>query len=79
MGLGNRGRNNSLPPKHSHRREFSDRGWFHNYDDIDVAMKDWLRDYNRYRPHGSLGFKSPDGFAGKAVDHRAHLLTLIAA
>ena len=61
------------------RREFADRWWFHNYDDIDVAMGDWLRDYNRYRPHGSLGFKTPEEFAGKPVDRRAHLLTLVAA
>ena len=61
------------------RREFADRWWFHNYDDIAVAMGDWLWDYNRYRPHGSLGFKTPDEFAGKPVDRRAHLLTLVAA
>ena len=61
------------------RREFADRWWFHNYDDIAVAMGDWLRDYNRYRPHGSLGFKTPEEFAGKPVDRRAHLLTLVAA
>jgi len=61
------------------RREFADRWWFHNYDDIAVAMGDWLRDYNRYRPHGSLGFKTPEEFAGKPIDRRAHLLTLVAA
>jgi transposase InsO family protein len=61
------------------RREFADRWWFHNYDDIAVAMGDWLWDYNRYRPHGSLGFKTPYEFAGKPVDRRAHLLTLVAA
>ncbi len=61
------------------RREFADRWWFHNYDDIAVAMGDWLWDYNRYRPHGSLDFKTPDEFAGKPVDRRAHLLTLVAA
>jgi transposase InsO family protein len=61
------------------RREFADRWWFHNYDDIAVAMGDWLWDYNRYRPHGSLGFMTPDEFAGKPVDRRAHLLTLVAA
>ena len=32
------------------RREFADRWWFHNYDDIAVAMGDWLWDYNRYPP-----------------------------
>ena len=42
-------------------------------------MGDWLWDYNRDRPHGSLGFKTPDEFAGKPVDRRAHLLTLVAA
>jgi putative transposase len=51
----------------------------YNYDDIAVAMGDWLWDYNRYRPHGSLGFKTPEEFAGKPVDRRAHLLTLVAA
>jgi transposase InsO family protein len=61
------------------RREFSDRWWFHNYDDIYVAMGDWLWDNNRYRPRGSLGFKTPYEFAGKPVDRRAHLLTLVAA
>ena len=61
------------------RREFADRWWFHNYDDIAVAMGDWLWDYNRDRPHGSLGFKTPYEFAGKPVDRRAHLLTLVAA
>jgi putative transposase len=60
------------------RKEFSDRWYFHNYDDIMVAMNDWLLDYNRYRPHGSLGFMTPDEFAGKPVDRRAHLLTLVA-
>ncbi len=50
----------------------------HNYDDIQVAMDDWLLDYNRYRPHGSLGLMTPDEFAGKPVDRRAHLLTLVA-
>jgi len=59
------------------RREFSDRWFFHNYDDIQVAMDDWLLDYNRHRPHGSLGLLTPDEFAGKPVDRRAHLLTLI--
>ena len=60
------------------RKEFSDRWYFHNYDDIMVAMDDWLLDYNRYRPHGSLGLMTPDEFAGKPVDRRAHLLTLVA-
>ena len=60
------------------RKEFSDRWYFHNYDDIQVAMDDWLLDYNRYRPHGSLGLMTPDEFAGKPVDRRAHLLTLVA-
>lgn len=59
------------------RREFSDRWYFHNYDDIQVAMDDWLLDYNRHRPHGSLGLLTPDEFAGRPVDRRAHLLTLI--
>ena len=61
------------------RWEFTDRWWFHNYDDIAVAMGDWLWDCNRYRPHGSLGFKTPYKFARKPVDRRAHLLTLVAA
>jgi putative transposase len=60
------------------RKEFSDRWYFHNFDDIQVAMDDWLLDYNRYRPHGSLGLMTPDEFAGKPVDRRAHLLTLVA-
>ena len=55
------------------RKEFSDRWYFHNYDDIQVAMDDWLLDYNRYRPHGSLGLMTHDEFAGKPVDRRAHL------
>lgn len=60
------------------RKEFSDRWYFHNFDDIQVAMDDWLLDYNRYRSHGSLGLMTPDEFAGKPVDLRAHLLTLVA-
>jgi len=56
-----------------------DRWWFHNHDDIQVAMDDWLRDYNRYRPHESLGLMTPDEFAGKAVDRRAYLVNLVAS
>ena len=61
------------------RKEFSDRWYFHNLDDIEVVMGDWLFDYNRYRPHGSIGLMTPDEFAGLAVDRRAHLLILIGA
>lgn len=55
------------------RQEFSDRWYFHDYDDIEIAMEDWLLAYNRWRPSGSLDLMTLDEFAGKLIDRLAHL------
>ena len=57
------------------RREFADRWWFHNYDDIAVAMGDWLWDYNRYPPHGAIGCLTPDELKGGTPGLRPSVLT----
>jgi transposase InsO family protein len=57
------------------RREFADRWWFHSYDDIAVAMGDWLWDYNCYRPHGAIGYLTPDELMGGTPGLRPSVLT----
>ena len=57
------------------RREFADRWWFHNYDDIAVAMGDWLWDYNCYRPHEAIGSLTPDELMGGTPGLRPSVLT----
>lgn len=40
---------------------------FHSLTEVQVLADDWRIEYNSYRPHGSLGFRSPEAF-------RAHWL-----
>jgi transposase InsO family protein len=33
-----------------------------------VVIEDWRQDYNRYRPHSSLGMRAPAVFAASLAD-----------
>jgi len=57
------------------RREFADWWWFHNYDDIAVAMGDWLWDYNRYPPPWRHRLPHPRRTQGGTPGLRPSVLT----
>lgn len=41
--------------------------WFMSLSDARVKIDQWRREYNEYRPHYSLGFKTPMEFADEAT------------
>ena len=41
------------------RKELLNANVFHNLTEVRQRIEEWLEDYNRYRPHESLGYRSP--------------------
>jgi putative transposase len=37
--------------------------WFLSLEDAKLKIETWRRDYNEYRPHSSLGYRTPQDFA----------------
>jgi putative transposase len=52
----------------SFRDECLRTNWFLSMDDAKEKIETWRRDYNEYRPHSSLGNKTPLEFAGSQGD-----------
>ncbi len=50
--------------------------WFLSLEDARTKIEAWRRDYNGYRPHGSLGDLSPDTFAETQRSETADSLLL---
>lgn len=46
------------------RDEFLNVSWFRNLFDARRQAVEWRRDYNEVRPHSSLGYRTPQAFAG---------------
>lgn len=44
------------------RDECLNENWFTSLQDAKEKIEEWRKDYNRYRPHSSLGNKSPEEF-----------------
>lgn len=44
--------------------------WFTNLQDAQLTIESWRRDYNEYRPHTSLGHRTPAEFA-RTIDSKA--------
>ena len=47
------------------RDECLESNWFLSLDDAKDKIETWRRDYNEYRPHSSLGYKTPADFAAR--------------
>jgi putative transposase len=47
------------------REECLNEHWFLNLDDARETIEGWRIDYNRVRPHSSLGYLTPEEFATK--------------
>jgi putative transposase len=45
--------------------------WFRSRAEAKVVIETWRRHYNEVRPHSSLGYLTPAGFAAKIMDHDA--------
>jgi putative transposase len=43
--------------------------WFLSLDEARVVTEAWRDDYNRVRPHGTLGNRTPSGFARPVAGH----------
>ena len=48
--------------------------WFLSLDDARQKIEQWRQDYNRFRPHSSLGNITPDEFAERACQSRKPIL-----
>jgi putative transposase len=48
----------------SFRDECLNINWFLSMEDARVKIEDWRRDYNEFRPHTSLGERTPSEFLG---------------
>jgi putative transposase len=57
------------------RDECLNQHWFLSLDEARVVTEAWREDYNRVRPHGALGNRTPSEFA-RPVDGHAHLPAL---
>jgi len=61
----------------SFRDECLRTNWFLSLDDAKEKIETWRRDYNEYRPHSSLGNRTPLEFAGSQGDlNEAKILKL---
>jgi putative transposase len=49
------------------RREFLNDHWFTSFQEARDIIEAWRLEYNRDRPHGSLGDLTPEEFATKAT------------
>jgi len=49
----------------SFREECLQTHWFLSLEDAKLKIETWRRDYNEYRPHSSLGYRTPLDFAAK--------------
>ena len=58
----------------SFRDECLNTHWFLSLDDARQKIEQWRRDYNRYRPHSSLGNKTPEEFVQETCQSRKSLL-----
>ena len=47
------------------RDECLQSNWFLSLDDAKDKIETWRRDYDEYRPHSSLGYKTPADFAAR--------------
>lgn len=45
------------------RQECLNQNWFLNLDDAKSKIETWREEYNSYRPHSSLRYKTPEEFA----------------
>jgi putative transposase len=57
------------------RDECLNQHWFLSLDEARAVTEAWREDYNRVRPHGALGNRTPSEFA-RPVDGHAHLPAL---
>jgi putative transposase len=58
------------------RRELLDREQFYTLSEARVVFAEWIDDYNAYRPHGAIGYLSPDETMGAEPAPWPHGLTL---
>jgi len=49
------------------RDELLNREVFHSVKETKVLVEDWRLEYNHYRPHSSLGYKTPAQFAASCI------------
>lgn len=45
------------------RQECLNQNWFLNLEDAKSKIEKWREEYNGYRPHSSIGYKTPEEFA----------------
>jgi putative transposase len=45
------------------RDECLNASWFHNLNDAKRKIEQWRNEYNRERPHSSLGYRTPEEYA----------------
>jgi transposase InsO family protein len=57
------------------RRELLDREQFYTLSEARVVFAGWIDDYNAYRPHGAIGYLTPDEFTGREPGLRPSGLT----
>jgi len=50
----------------SFREECLQTHWFLSLEDARMKIESWRKDYNEFRPHSSLGYKTPAEFASLA-------------
>jgi transposase InsO family protein len=58
------------------RRELLDREQFYTLSEARVVFAGWIDDYNAYRPHGAIGYLTPDELMGGTPGLRPSVLTL---
>ena len=47
----------------SFREECLQTHWFFSLEDATMKIESWRKDYNEFRPHSALGYKTPHEFA----------------
>lgn len=52
-----------------YRNECLNENWFESLREARLAIEDWRKEYNGYRPHSSLGNLTPLEFAAQAVQN----------